>query len=82
MIVTCNFTCLPSQFVRDYTKRQRACVVEPARGLEAYVLPPSKLADRVLRTARYAGPGVTLPRSLGAGDMLLVIIHRKVRSCS
>ena len=70
--------CAALQFVRDYAKRQRACVVEPAKGLEAYVLTPRKLAERVLRTARYAALGVTLPRSLGAGDMLLVVVHRKV----
>ena len=64
--------------MKDYSRHSRAGVVAPARGLEGYVLPPSELADRVLATARHAAPGAMLPQDLGPGQMLMVIIHRKV----
>jgi hypothetical protein len=56
-----------------------AGVFHPGPGLEAYLLPSSRLARRLLLTARLAAPPSRvhlLAGDLGEGEMLLAVIHR------
>jgi len=68
-----------SQAAAEFLKRRRAGVAEPAPGLEAYFLPPGGMADRLLRAAREDSPGAPVPRRVSDSEMLLVVIHPKVR---
>lgn len=67
------------QAAAEFLKRRRAGVAEPAPGLEAYFLPPGGMADRLLRAAREDSPDAPVPRRVSHSEMLLVVIHPKVR---
>lgn len=74
------------ELVRHYRHKRRGGVAEPAPGAEAYFLPPSGLAAKVLRTARRGAvsPAArdTLPTAVSADQLLVVLIHRKARRAS
>ena len=69
------------ELVRHYRHKRRGGVAEPSPGAEAYFLPPSSLAAKVLRTARRgaltASARETLPAAVSADQLLVVLIHRK-----
>ena len=71
------------ELVRHYRHKRRGGVAEPSPGAEAYFLPPSGLAAKVLRTARRGAVGgaarETLPAAVSADQLLVVLIHRKAR---
>lgn len=71
------------ELVRHYKAKRRGGVAEPSPGCEAYFLPPSSLAARVLRTARRGAASAaareTLPGAVSADQLLVVLIHRKAR---
>lgn len=72
--------CLLLQAAGEFLKRRRAGVAEPAPGLEAYFLPPGGQAERLLRAAREDAPeGTPVPRCVRDAEMLLVVVHAKVR---
>ena len=67
-----------------YADKGRVGVAEFAAGVEAYVLPAGRLANRLLKTARRAAPaglreGVPEALSDPSSRMLLLFIHRRVR---
>jgi hypothetical protein len=70
--------------VRQYKHKRRGGVAETDGGAEAYFLPPSGLAAKVLRTARRGAPGgaarEALPAAVSADQLLVVLIHRKARA--
>ncbi len=64
-----------------YEGRQRCGVAQFGAGLEAYLLPGCELSERILKTAIRAAPldtRGTIPRAIGAAEMLLLFVHRRV----
>ena len=65
------------------------CELPFAGGVEGYFVPPSDLAERLIKTAylaegrnlhREADDG--LPEELGSDQLLLLVVHLKVAHCS
>ena len=66
-----------------YSGKQRTGVLDVEAGLEAYIIPPCALVDRLLRTAKKSATLAThmatsIPDTIEDSQLLLVVIHRKV----
>ena len=92
-IVTRTFDCRsehgPKQEFTDaaaeYSSRGRCGISDISGGVEGYLVPPSDLAQRLIKTA-YLAEGRDLrresdglPEELGTEQMLLLLVHLKVR---
>lgn len=65
-----------------YEGRQRCGVFQKGQGTEVYLLPGCELSERILKTViRAAPPDIRseIPRVVGADEMLLLFVHRRVR---
>ena len=68
----------------EYSSRGRCGISDISGGVEGYLVPPSDLAERLLKTA-YLAEGRDLrresdgvPEELGTDQMLLLLVHLKV----
>ena len=68
----------------EYSSRGRCGISDISGGVEGYLVPPSDLADRLIKTA-YLAEGRDLrresdglPEELGTDQMLLLLVHLKV----
>lgn len=65
-----------------YEGRQRCGVFQKGQGTEVYLLPGCELSERILKTAIRSAPldiRSEIPRVVGANEMLLLFVHRRVR---
>ena len=69
----------------EYSSRGRCGISDISGGVEGYLVPPSDLAERLIKTA-YLAEGRDLrresdglPEELGTDQMLLLLVHLKVR---
>ena len=68
--------------VRAYSSKARGAVGAAPDGAEMYLVPPSRVAGRVLTTAHRAAlpaAAASLPAAVSADQLLLLLVHRKVR---
>lgn len=73
------------QLIGMYSSKQRTGVLDLESGLEAYIIPPCQLVERLLQTAKKSAMLAThdvasIPDAIDEAQLLLVVIHRKV-SC-
>ncbi len=73
------------QLIEMYSSKQRTGVLDVESGLEAYIVPPCQLVDRLLKTAKKSAmlathSATSIPDTIEDSQLLLVVIHRKVRS--
>lgn len=73
------------QLIEMYSSKQRTGVLDIESGLEAYIIPPCQLVDRLLETAKKSAMLAThsfssIPDGIEDSQLLLVVIHRKVMS--
>lgn len=68
----------------EYSSRGRAGISDLAGGVEGYLVPPSDLAERLIKTS-YLAEGRELrreadglPEELETDQMLLLLVHLKV----
>ena len=66
-----------------YSSKQRTGVLDLEDGLEAYMIPPCALVDRLLKTAKKSASladhtAAFIPDTIQIAQLLLVVIHRKV----
>lgn len=66
-----------------YSSKQRTGVLDLEAGLEAYIIPPCALVDRLLKTAKKSATMAShmansIPDTIEDSQLLLVVIHRKV----
>ena len=66
-----------------YSSKQRTGVLDLETGLEAYIIPPCLLVDRLLKTAKKSAAlashsAVSIPDTIEDSQLLLAVIHRKV----
>ena len=71
------------QLINMYSSKQRTGVLDLEAGLEAYIIPPCTLVDRLLKTAKKSATLAThmatsIPDTIADVQLLLVVIHRKV----
>jgi len=71
------------QLIEMYSSKQRTGVLDIETGLEAYIIPPCQLVDRLLQTAKKSAMLAThistsIPDGIEDSQLLLVVIHRKV----
>lgn len=72
------------QLIDMYSSKQRTGVLDIEAGLEAYIIPPCQLVDRLLKTASKSAMSAThdassIPDTIEDSQLLMVVIHRKVR---
>lgn len=73
------------ELLDSYSSKTRSGVAEPVEGLELYFIPPGRLATIMLAAAHSATDVKSqevlhlIPKSLEDNELLVVIIHRKVR---
>ncbi|KAL6753875.1 hypothetical protein V8C86DRAFT_419512 [Haematococcus lacustris] len=63
-----------------YSTKHRSAVFHPNQGVEAYLVPAGRLAQRLLRTVLLSAPPHhvhLLPANVPPGELLLVVIHRR-----
>lgn len=73
------------QLISMYSSKQRTGVLDLEAGLEAYIIPPCVLVDRLLKTAKKSATMAShmansIPDTIEDSQLLLVVIHRKVLS--
>ena len=73
------------QLIEMYSSKQRTGVLDIETGLEAYIIPPCELVDRLLQTAKKSAmlathSSTSIPDGIKDSQLLLVVIHRKVIS--
>ncbi len=73
------------QLIEMYSSKQRTGVLDIETGLEAYIIPPCQLVDRLLQTAKKSAmlathTSTSIPDGIEDSQLLLVVIHRKVIS--
>ena len=73
------------QLIEMYSSKQRTGVLDIETGLEAYIIPPCELVDRLLQTAKKSAmlathTSTSIPDGIEDSQLLLVVIHRKVMS--
>lgn len=73
------------QLIDMYSSKQRTGVLDIEAGLEAYIIPPCQLVDRLLKTASKSAMLAThdtalSPDTIEESQLLMVVIHRKVWS--
>ena len=73
------------QLISMYSSKQRTGVLDLEAGLEAYIIPPCVLVDRLLKTANKSATVAShmahsIPDTIEDSQLLLVVIHRKVLS--
>ena len=73
------------QLISMYSSKQRTGVLDLEAGLEAYIIPPCVLVDRLLKTAKKSATVAShmahsIPDTIEDSQLLLVVIHRKVLS--
>ena len=73
------------QLIDMYSSKERTGVLDLESGLEAYIIPPSPLVDRLLRTAQKSAlqahhSTASIPAAVEPSHLMLVVIHRKVRT--
>lgn len=71
------------QLISMYSSKQRTGVLDLEAGLEAYIIPPCVLVDRLLKTAKRSATmashmATSIPDTIEDSQLLLVVIHRKV----
>ena len=71
------------QLISMYSSKQRTGVLDLEMGLEAYIIPPCALVDRLLKTAKKSATmashmASSIPDTIEDSQLLLVVIHRKV----
>ena len=71
------------QLINMYSSKERTGVLDLEAGLEAYIIPPCTLVDRLLKTAKKSATLAThmatsIPDTSEDIQLLLVVIHRKV----
>lgn len=71
------------QLISMYSSKQRTGVLDLEAGLEAYIIPPCALVDRLLKTAKKSATMAShtansIPDTVEDSQLLLVVIHRKV----
>ena len=71
------------QLIDMYSSKERTGVLDLESGLEAYIIAPSSLVDRLLRTAKKSAmlashSTASIPETLEQHQLMLVVIHRKV----
>ena len=71
------------QLISMYSSKQRTGVLDLEAGLEAYIIPPCALVDRLLKTAKKSATmashmATSIPDTIEDSQLLLVVIHRKV----
>lgn len=62
-----------------WASARKVGVAGVAPDVDAYLLPPCTLAERQLRGARRDRPAARLPQRPSDGELLLVLVHNKVR---
>ena len=67
------------QAAAKWAAARKVGVAKVASDVDAYLLPPCGLAERQLRTARKERPAARLPQRPADRELLLVIVHNKVR---
>lgn len=70
------------ELIEMYSSKQRTGVLDIESGLEAYIIPPCQLVDRLLETAKKSAMLAThsfssIPDGIEDSQLLLVVIHRK-----
>ncbi|KAL3147452.1 hypothetical protein ABBQ38_014510 [Trebouxia sp. C0009 RCD-2024] len=70
------------ELINMYSSKQRTGVLDLEAGLEAYIIPPCALVDRLLKTAKKSATLAThtaasIPDTIEDVQLLLVVIHRK-----
>eukprot|EP00983_Pelagomonas_calceolata_P101639 1158717-Pelagomonas_calceolata.AAC.1 len=69
-----------SQLLELYSQKGRAGVFHPHDGVDCYVIPPSRLAQRLLKTARLVAPPQIvhlLPPDVPPKELLLAMVYRR-----
>ena len=64
--------------------KERGSVAYPEEGMEVYCLPAGQLSSAVLRAVSAAAPrpGPSLPAAVGPGQLLLLVVYKKVGICA
>ncbi|DBA78424.1 TPA: hypothetical protein ACH3X2_007918 [Trebouxia sp. C0005] len=70
------------ELIEMYSSKQRTGVLDIETGLEAYIIPPCQLVDRLLWTAKKSAmlathTSTSIPDGIEDSQLLLVVIHRK-----
>ncbi|DBB00828.1 TPA: hypothetical protein ACH3X1_000756 [Trebouxia sp. C0004] len=70
------------ELIEMYSSKQRTGVLDIETGLEAYIIPPCHLVDRLLQTAKKSAmlathTSTSIPDGIEDSQLLLVVIHRK-----
>ena len=73
------------QLIDMYSSKERTGVLDLESGLEAYIIPPSPLVDRLLKTAKKSAQQAShstasIPEAVESSHQRLVVIQRKVRA--
>lgn len=67
------------QAAARWAATRKAGVAKVAPDVDAYLLPRCSLAERQLRTAQRDRPRARLPQRPAEQELLLVLVHNKVR---